>query len=120
MEAVAFTELVSSKMATSDKMRILLLRARDDGEESVRQRLSRSVVFRPKKSRHGGAENIEISIIEEEIEVGWSNFTSKCYYRGENSNGLEMLLHRLCGYYLVLYRVYLEYLQIQRRFGGMW
>ena len=36
-------------------------------------------------------ENIEISIIEKEIELGWSNFTSKCYYRGENSNELEML-----------------------------
>ncbi|WZY78509.1 hypothetical protein YC2023_024893 [Brassica napus] len=38
-----------------------------------------------------GLEKIEISIIEEEIEVGWSNFTSKCYYKDEKSNGLEML-----------------------------
>ena len=36
-------------------------------------------------------ENIEISFIEEKIEVGWSNSNSKCYYKGENSNGLEML-----------------------------
>ena len=26
--------------------------------------------------------------------MGWSNFTSKCYYRGENSNELEMLLEK--------------------------
>ena len=31
---------------------------------------------------------LAISIIGEEIEMDWSNFTFKCYYRSKNSNGV--------------------------------
>ncbi|WZZ08625.1 hypothetical protein YC2023_094546 [Brassica napus] len=72
-----------------------------DGDRKVGSEAKKQKVREKEKSSRIGLnwflrkEKIEISIIEEEIEVGWNNFTSKCYYRDENSNGLKMILGHL-------------------------